>query len=628
MKEALHRAWRPRNTRVRRVDVETLAYTPEARVALRFDVLAESKDTGIPELRRLCGKLDGRREPTRLFTGHWAVWRRASSLVSIAPPVGYIAVSRISLQEFVRGERLTDLAGKTTFQARVRDAAHAIATVNSLALPLPARRSVDKEMAGVDRWIGVLARLCPGQSARLRSLRTRLHTELADRMRVTGTVHADFHFANVLANERNVTIIDWDQVAHGDPMIDVGRALASLRVSALRVHGRIDGLADVEDAFLETYLRRSQEDERRARLFEAVSLLIAASSPFRLQREGWQESAVAMIDEVERTLGLSRAGPRIAFTSPGKRFVIPFEERTGWALDRAYAQAALVPLVHRRSGADIEVTECHPTLVSQQEDQIHLRWKLKGYRGEVRWRGDLEGVGFPNDSGRGRLRRLTELRKALDSNPNALQVPDPIGHVGPLSLVVFTSVPGRWLDVSRPDEEFARFGRALALLHALQIDLDKERETARDIRAVALQIRRLARARHPAAVMAEDGYRRIEPTVRAVGERRAPTILGIQPNHLRLEDDRASVALVRDTLLAEPLLVAGELAARLRERALREGRVPTGADAFGRAYVEASGQSSGDFLAFETLSLVLIACRRAAANRRDPLPEALLRNLG
>jgi hypothetical protein len=166
MRDLLHRAWQPRRARVTSVRAETLSYTPEARAALRIDVIAADKDTRLPERRRLVGKLHVGRAPDRLFAGHWAVWRGADGR-GVAPPAGYVSQARLALQEFVAGTRLSDLAGRGSFHGLVRRSAHAIARVHGLTLPVLSTRRVEKEMAVVERWIGILSRLRPQHAARL-----------------------------------------------------------------------------------------------------------------------------------------------------------------------------------------------------------------------------------------------------------------------------------------------------------------------------------------------------------------------------------------------------------------------------------------------------------------------------
>lgn len=625
MREALHRAWHPRQVRVRRVRVETLAYTPGARAALRFEVLSENKDTGLPEVRRLVGKIDAKRLPTRLFASHWALWRKTLGRVSIAPPAGYVAVARLSLQEFLTGTRLSDLAGTGTFVGFVRETARAIARVHALTLPLLATRGLDKEMSTIDRWSAVLTRLCPAHAGRLESIRRRMREELAARLRIDATVHGDFHLANVLADEHGVTLIDWDQMAHGDPMVDVGRVLASLRVSSLRLHGTIDGLADIQEGFLHTYLNATHEDERRARLYEAVALLVSAAAPFRLQREGWEEGAELMLDEVERTLELSLDRRRVRGTSTAIAREVPFDERPQWAMDPLYVQSLLVPIVHQAYGSDIEVTECVPKLREQSRDRLHVRWILKGHRGKERWRGALNGIGFPGDSGRGRLRRLEIADAVLADHAHALQLPRPLGHLAPLSMIVFAAPPGdalaALLDTDQENDALRRTAAALAYFHSLTIDLGKERETARARRSARRRVNRLAEAGHVDAPGARGLLDRLEPVLAAAGERRAATILGLHPQHLRINGSTVAASLFLDVLWADPLVTVGDLLAGLASVALERGRVPSAATRFRCAYADAAGCSEDELAAFEAFGLLARACRLGLKRPADRLVE-------
>lgn len=626
MKVALQRAWQPRRLRVRRVHVQTLSYTPEARAALTLNVLAEHKDTGMPELRNLVGKLHGKRTPARLFAGHWAVWR-GSGGHGVAPPAGYVSLAQLSLQEFLPGRRLSDFAGRGSFIGYVNRTAHTIARIHSLTLPVLTTRGLEKELASVDRWAGILSRLRPAHTDRLERLRLRLHRELAERMRITGTVHADFHLANVLAENDGVTIIDWDQAAHGDPMVDVGRVLASLRVSSLRVHGTLDGFADVEAGFLETYLARTDEDERRARLFEAASLLISAAGPFRLQRAGWEEGAELMLDEVERVLDLSVRAPRRPGTPPGRKRQVPFAGRAVWALDRTYAQALLVPVVHAAYGDDIEVTECSGSLEEQAADRLHVRWLLKGHRGRDRWRSTVEGVSFESHSGRGLLRRL-EIAQHVPSQ--ALVLPRPLGHLEPLGMLVFVPPAGTSLYALLGGAEETRalqtIAGGLARFHALDLDLAKERETQRDIDAVDRRVRRLEELDHAMARTARTLLDTVRPRIEALGERRGPTVHGIDLHRLRVSDASTGAAVLDDVLLAEPLLNVAALLVRLRLHALRHHTNENAVELLAAAYISAAGESIDALAACEALLLLRRACSAALLDAADPLVTPLLRS--
>ena len=627
MQEALHRAWRAHRVRVRRVRAETLAYTPGARAALRFDVLGEERDTGVPQIRRLVGKLDARRSPARLFAGHWALWRKSFGRVSIAPPTGYVAVAGLSLQEFLDGTRLSDLAGTGAFVGLLRQAARAIANVHGLTLPLLSTRGVDTEMRTVDRWTAVLARLCPANARRLEALAHRMRTELATRLRVEGTVHGDFHLANVMAGEHGITLIDWDQIAHGDPMVDVGRVLASMRVSSLRIHDRIDGFADLEENFLRTYLVATGADERRARLFEAIALLVSAAAPFRLQRDGWEDGAQQMLDEVERIFALSLAGAHVAGTPADAKREVAFEERPNWLADRPYMQSLLTPLVQQAYGKDIELTACTPKVCTRRGIRLQAAWELRGFQGNERWRRSVIGIGFHEDSGRGRLRRLETANEVVARHPNALQLPRPLGHLPPLSTIVFEADGSETLAAAlgtrRERHALKRVAESLAYFHSLRIELGKQRDIMSSIEELHRDIAVLDAARHVSAAQARGLLARLEPLLLTPCDRLGPAVLGLRPEHIHVQGTRVAVSLFSDVLITDSRWVVGSLLARLSGGSLDRQVPPAAAARLRRLYADASGCSEKELGAFEAAYLLSKACRRGARQPARTLAPAL-----
>lgn len=630
MEKALHRAWRPYRRRVLRVAVEPLSYTPCARVALRYEIESEHKDTGERDVRRLVGKLDHRRSPARLFPGHWAIWKAVHGRVAMARPAGYLAVQRLSLQDFVHGTRVSDLAGTADFERHLCEAARSIAQVHALRLPLLSQRGEKKEVSSVNRWARVLMELRPERAASIQRLRARLRRELAERMCVTGTVHADFHLANMLASDEAVALIDWDQTAHGDPMVDVGRVLASLRVSSLRVNGTVDGLAPAGEAFLETYLRCTGDDERRARLFESASLLTAAAGPFRLQREGWEQSAELMLEEVERTLEQSLAGPRVPGIQPDRKRRVPFRERGRWATDASYVRALLVQVVHDGWGHDIELTECRPRLVREDRERRQVRWHLRGYRGDVRWRATLDGIGYPDTTGRGLLARLQQAAEVLKGRPAVLHLPVPLGHLGPLSMLVFEPHGGDILlcalGTDRETAVMQAFGVALARLNALDLGIEKERNPARDIRSLGRRTARLAnRRRYPDGRLAGAAFERLARRLRVAGHVRGTVVRGLEPRWVRMKGSVPSVASLLDVVVSDPRVAFGDFLAQIHEAALKRGIGHSAPETLTRAYAEASGAAEADLATFEAAGLLHRAYHRLRSKPKDRVAGSLVR---
>jgi streptomycin 6-kinase len=263
---ALGAAWKDHGIRPRRVSVQRLGYTPLARAALGFEILGERRDTGLPEIRRLVGKLDATRSATDLFARNLAMWRAARGRIDLVPPVGYLPSLGLFLQERLEGTRLADLAAGARFLKRMRQAARSAATFHGLELPLRSRRGPTREAASVPRWGNVLSAIRPGSAARVQRLCDRIAADLEDRAAITGPVHADLHPANLLVSRDRLIFIDLDNAALGDRLLDVGRFLAAIRTTSYRVHGRADGLSDAGEGFLTRYLTLSGEDEGRARL--------------------------------------------------------------------------------------------------------------------------------------------------------------------------------------------------------------------------------------------------------------------------------------------------------------------------------------------------------------------------
>ena len=591
---ALTQLWAPRGTRAKRVRVETLAYTPESRAALAYDILCEDRETRLPHQRKLVGKIHVRRSPARLFANAWAVWRSAKGRVNIAPPVGFIESLGLSLQEFVPGVRLSDLAGTGAFLKPIRQAARAIAHVHAQHLPLHSERDLAKEGAVVRRWIGVLEGIVPERRDEISRLGERLLSELGRRFTPRGAVHADFHLANILVHRDAVTIVDWDQAAHGDPMLDVGRLLASLRVSALRTTRDPAGLSDAADAFLTTYLEVSGEDESRARLFEASALLIAAGAPFRLQREGWKEQAELLLDETWACL--ERATPRTSVATASVEAMPPFDQRLEWAMDHTLANALIAPLVRKaRALPGLDIASCKPRLRASSAKAFEVEYALQGtldgedFASRVLARGDVE------HGGRGMLRRLDALRAALEGLQGAPSLPFPIGHAAPLALSVIEPVMMEHLAFDSIEGAEAA-GRSLACLQSARVELDKERSLEKELHS----------ARERAAAASDESATELLAQIEVELAQRplalAVSLRDLRPQDISWDGTRIGVRSVRDVVLAPLPVMVGLVHGRLLVSGSENA--PSIADAFATAWARATGVDDATLRPFLALGLL------------------------
>ncbi|MDX1698294.1 MAG: phosphotransferase, partial [Thiohalobacterales bacterium] len=493
MKRRFHDLWRDRRIRVRRVIPTVLAYTPRSRATILYEILSESKDSDLPEIRYVIGKVHKLRPAWRLFAGAWSLWQASKMRVRLAPPGGYIGDLNMTLQERCPGVRLGDLAGDPSYTSAVRETGRSIAIVHGLCVPTVSKRTPQREIQSVERWGSVVAALFGERSGEIEQLRNDLASQLEAKTEMKGLVHGDFHPANVLVDDTRITLIDLDQMALGDPLVDVGRFLASQRIAALRVHGDIGGLSCDADHFLERYLANSGEDESRVRLFEAAALMTSAATGFRLQRPGWEDSASMIIDEARRVFALSESRKSIHVATGSAKGDRDSSSEVQWDEDKQYMKAVLDPCIRDTYGA--ELTSCMVQVKSDTPEHKHIRYSLRGTREGQKWGVKLDGLVWHQKSGRNAHKRLIFLRDALEDMPDAPLLPRPVAYLSELRLQVL-EVPGGMslkslLGTSAGVDAAEQIAGALRKLRNITVDRESTRGIEREIERVEQRLARL-----------------------------------------------------------------------------------------------------------------------------------------
>ncbi len=628
-KRGLTRMWAERDVRIKKVKVSQLGYTPEARAALRYDILGEDRATGLPELRHLIGKIHVFKPAYKRFAAAWALWRAAEGRFGLAPPVGFVEPLNLSLQERVDGVRLTDLADTSAFISLVRKTAKAISVLHGLSLPVASWRMADKEVQVVERWSSMLATICPDQAQRVERLRDRISTELASRTQMIGPVHGDFHLANVLVDNADVTLIDLDEFAFGDSLVDIGRLLAGLRVSALRIGGEPDGLIEAGEAFLEEYLSRTQADESRVRLFEAAALIISAGSPFRLHRRGWRDAAAALLDESERVFELACRGPKVAVGAPAFDRNIPPPGVSRWARDDHYVRAMLTPFI--REAYDAEIKYCRVADVTEVEDGVHVRYKFSGWQGDEPWSADMIGMSRDARSGRGRHERIVALSDALRDHDGAPRVPRPIAYVSKLNMSVFETPRGdrlaAILDAGKGPAAGRKLGRVLAALHETPLVLSKSRSVEDEFAATGDVIESLSATHPDLAVDAKTLLSAVAKASRVAPKRVSPMVRPLSLHRILIDGENIVFGEVKDVVLAHPFTDFAAFVAQFAlyglERQCEEDMARV-VDVLRSAYLEAVSFGGDGLAAFEAGALLRAAAVRGERGAPDAMVDRLM----
>ena len=433
---------------------------------------------------------------------------------------------------------------------------------------------------------------------------------------LAGPVHRDLSLANVLADGEDVSIIDLDQLAYGDPLMDIGKFLADLRLSALRATGNLGGFADIEVAFVEEYLALAPHPEARLRLYEAASLLETTGAPFLRQLRGWPESVEALSVESERVLGVAERMLRSSDVVTEGR-ALPIEQKLAWAADEIYMKARLYPHVAEAYGA--AVASCRVGRPRALADgRYSIRYRLSGQLDGERWSTSLRGF-LSGKSGGGRSRsRVAVLKAALVANTVDPVLPRPVAYIRELSLVAAEVPAGarvlelvETLDAPRI---FLEVGRALVAIERSGASLEKTHSLADEMRSLRGSAARLGQLRPDLRTRAAFIHRQIEERLAKENPRAEPTLRGFRPESLLWDGAHVALSEVRDVVISEPLFAFADLLARLRLRAIKRGRqtaLAEMADSIRRAYMAVSGRETRLVATHEAAALLRLASLQA-----------------
>ena len=632
MKELLNRIWARHSLKVRKVKLEVLGYTPQMRASFLYDILFEDRRTKANQRKQLIGKTNAFKKPDHLFAAAWALWQASGGDIGFATPVAFLTEPRLTLQERVPGKRLGSLVDSPMLTSILTATAEAIARFHSLSIPIKNRRKLKDEVRSIDRWSNVITQIRPDLKRRVESFRKNLIEDITRRMCIRAPVHADFHHTNVLVHGTQVRLIDLDEVALGDPCVDIGRFMASLRIPSLRAFGSIDKLNDARERFLAAYLRVRNEDVRNIHLFESAGLLVSAASAFRIQRPNCLEEAGLLLEEAERVFDLSRTGAIYAGLSDYKRPPLSPAERFRWAADQTFMHALLAPVVHERWSAD--PVDCQLIRKKRFSRGQWVEYELRGWMGNERWKSRVFGLLPDKPEGSAVFSRLVRLKQALKGTDGEHLLPRPLGYLSQIGMLVFESVSGRPLTAfigteqnGQSLEAAGHLAKALSALHNAGIEFSKTYSLDRELTKTRKRLERL-RNDHPTFFGRADRlYSEIETRIKSAPHKTGPILCRIGLHGIRCSNDHITVTDILDVRFSHPYLDVGHLLSQLVVLGMRQGKLKDAMD-FSRQFrgvYKASSEAGENCLsAFEAAALIRLACNHLQSNQHDGLPFTLL----
>ena len=253
-----------------------LKYKPARRCVLAYSLRGKTR-SGVSTRHPVIGKVFRDERGENLLTLQQYLWDNgfassAPDRIFVPQPLAYIPPMRMMVQAFAPGITYNDLVAESGRQAAdlaywTCRCAQALVKLHHLPIPQAADgkspawiRSpylLDDERASLDRFTEGLLEMRPLDGSRVTALRDVLQSWAAqlNPAAFLTPVHRDFYYSQILFDQQDTSLIDFDLFTVGDPAIDVANFIAHLYFLGLDRFGDLNALADEADRFLDAYSR-------------------------------------------------------------------------------------------------------------------------------------------------------------------------------------------------------------------------------------------------------------------------------------------------------------------------------------------------------------------------------------
>ncbi len=220
----------------------------------------------------------------------------------IPQSLGRSRQDRLTAAEWLEGQPLRDALSKC------RVSADTCRTIGSAIACLHAQKPKLRRFVTAESYVDSLANaalavaeVAPEIAERAQRLSQQIGDRLLNRhFRSRRAIHGDFSADQVLLQDGEVAIVDFDRAGYGDPRIDLGTFRARLAGDVVRGELSDDRAESVFSDLLEEYRLESKKDvTRNLARFISGSLLQCAVEPFRHRHENWPQYTEAIIAQAE-----------------------------------------------------------------------------------------------------------------------------------------------------------------------------------------------------------------------------------------------------------------------------------------------------------------------------------------
>ena len=182
----------------------------------------------------------------------------------------------------------------------------ALASLHRSGLRPAAEWTSGDQLHDLRRHLAGMARALPCLGGRLDALVSRLSALEPEPFEGKGRpIHGNLFGDQILWDRAEVGIVDWDRLAWGDPLYDVGRLLAHQIYEAALDAGSPDTVRACANAMIRSFVRTAncRIDRTRLAWHVAVELLLRAKiSALRPLATDWPEQCARAVTECERLI--------------------------------------------------------------------------------------------------------------------------------------------------------------------------------------------------------------------------------------------------------------------------------------------------------------------------------------
>jgi hypothetical protein len=277
--------------------IEPVRYLTERRATLRLRVQARDIATGRAEEKRFIAKVyDDERMGEQTFEILRSLWEKAGAGgtgFTVGRPITYLSGLRTLIQEEVSGISLKDMLLRGDEATSVmREVARALAALHLGRTATPRRLRLRDTVADLERVSRFLQRFCPHLKSEIEVIVGAVVAGLEEVP--PAPTHGDLKPDHIMLDGNRLVLMDLDDFAEADPVLDVARFSTLLVSTPLHFPPQ----HDLPRAFAEEYFAHVPKTwHTRLPLYYAGACLKHAFSLSRYQSPGWSDKVEVLVKE-------------------------------------------------------------------------------------------------------------------------------------------------------------------------------------------------------------------------------------------------------------------------------------------------------------------------------------------